>query len=78
MLNYYLFYCYLLDDDDIDIDDANENDDLFHLHFYYHQVMNNDDDVYRKYGFIFTMFFLLIGIIGHFLTIFVFSQKRFR
>ncbi len=39
---------------------------------------NNDDDVYRKYGFIFTMFFLLIGIIGHFLTIFVFSQKRFR
>lgn len=39
---------------------------------------NNDDDVYRKYGFIFTMFFLLIGIIGHFLTIFVFCQKRFR
>jgi hypothetical protein len=39
---------------------------------------NDDDDVYRKYGFIFTMFFLLIGVIGHFLTIFVFSQKRFR
>jgi len=41
---------------------------------------NNEEyiNTYRKYGFIFTMFLLFIGIVGHFLTIFVFAQSRFR
>jgi hypothetical protein len=32
----------------------------------------------RKINLCFTIFFLIVGLIGHFLTIFVYAQKRFR
>ena len=32
----------------------------------------------RKINLCFTIFFLIVGLIGHFLTIFVYAQRRFR
>lgn len=61
--------------------------ELSYIHFSIETIENNDTDLQKSIGFLETsikiktiaiLVVLLIGFIGHFLTIFVFSQKRFR
>lgn len=60
--------------------ESNSSTDKDSLELYFSSYANslNQLEKFRKINLVSTILFIVIGLIGHFLTIFVFAQKRFR